>query len=385
MMKIFIVAVENSADHLGAQLAAQLRSMNPDLSFDAIGGAALQGQGLKSCMDISGLAILGFTEGLRSYPHILRQVNKAANHIMKSDAEAVILIDSWGFMIRLAKLLKKKGYQGQIIKYLAPQVWAMREGRAKILAKYVDKLLTIHNFEAPYFQRHGLETHYVGNPVFDIDYCSGDPDALRKQYNLGDSNIIAVLFGSRPSEIARLAQPFADAITQLRRSHPEVKFISPVSASVAKELGAAAAMDLRLQEVIFVAEAKKLDVMACAQAALACSGTVSSQLAAAGLPSVIAYRLAPMTYLIGKRLYRPDFISIVNIAAGKALMPEFMQSNVNGPRLAAALAFYLDNPIDRAKASAGLIEQSAKMRAKDGAASHQAARAIMEILTEKAD
>ena len=380
MTKIFIVAVENSADHLGAALARSLLAQDKTAELFGIGGAAMRAAGLPSQMNITGLAILGFTEGLRSYPYILRRVKEAASRIMDSGADAAILIDSWGFMIRVAQRLKKLGYEGQIIKYLAPQVWAMREGRAKILARHVDHLLTIHSFDAPYFTAHGLPVHYVGNPVFDMDYRSGDPAALRDEYNLGDRDIVAVFFGSRPSEITRLATPFADAITQLRQSHPEVAFLSAVSNSVAKEVAAAAGADLRLQEVILLPEARKLDVMACAHTALACSGTMSSQLAAAGVPTVVAYKLAPLTYMAAKRLYKPDYISIVNIAAGRALMPEFMQKDANGPQLAAAIADYLDNPDKRKSASAALLKQTENMRGASPA-SAQAAQAVLNIIT----
>jgi len=381
MTKVFILAVENSADHLGAQLARNLRQQNSDVELVGIGGAAMNAQGIPSQMTISGLAILGFTEGLRSYPHILRKVQEATEHILESGADAVILIDSWGFMMRVAKRLKKLGYKGQIIKYLAPQVWAMREGRAKILAQYVDHLLTIHSFDAPYFERHGLPVHYVGNPVFDMDYRSGDAAALREAYKLGDKDIVSVFFGSRPSEITRLAKPFADAITQLRITHPDVIFLSAVSNSVVKEVGAAAGADLRLQDIILLPEDRKLDVMACSKAALACSGTMTSQLAAAGIPSVVAYKLAPLTYLAAKRLYKPKYISIVNIAADKALMPEFMQKAANGPQLAATLSDYLDNPDKQKSAAKALLEQADKMRgSKDSTASAKAAQAVFNIL-----
>lgn len=381
MTKVFIVAVENSADHLGAQLAHSLRAQDGTVKLLGIGGSAMRDAGVPSQMDITGLAILGFTEGLRSYPHILRCVKKAADCIINSGADAAVLIDSWGFMIRVAQRLKKLGYKGQIIKYLAPQVWAMRAGRAKILAAYVDHLLTIHSFDAPFFERYALPVHFVGNPVLDIDYRSGDPQILRDTYNLGDKDIIGVFFGSRPSEIARLATPFADAITLLRQSYPNVVFLSAVSRSVAKEVAAAAGADLRLQEIILLPEDRKLDIMACAKVALTCSGTMTTQLAAAGVPSVVAYKLAPLTYMAAKRLYKPKYISIVNIAAGQVLMPEFIQKDANGPQLAAALADYLDSSEKQKNAAKGLLKQTAKMRGTDDVtASTQAALAVLKIL-----
>lgn len=385
MPRIFIVAVENSADHLGAALAESLRDVDRDIEILGIGGSAMRGAQVPSQMDIDGLAILGFVEGLKSYPIILKRVEHTAQLIMQSGADAAVLIDSWGFMIRVAKRLKKMGYTGQIIKYVAPQVWAMREGRSKILAQYVDHLLTIHSFDAPYFTRHGLPVHYVGNPVFDTDYNQGDPQAIRQSYDLGDRPIVGVFLGSRGSEIYRLAPVFAEAIEIILKSHPDTAFVSPVSNSVAETVGSVAASDRRLQEIIFLTEAQKFDVMACAHVALACSGTVTTQLACAELPTVVAYKLAPATYHIAKHLFKPDYISIVNIAADAPLMPEFVQNDATGKNLGQAVIDYLDDPAKRKSATKALLIQTDKMRGpkingKRGCASARAAEAILNIL-----
>ncbi|WP_409433676.1 lipid-A-disaccharide synthase [Litorimonas sp. RW-G-Af-16] len=382
MTKVFILAVENSADHLGAELVTALRSQQSDLTFAGIGGRAMSAVGVPSQMDIDGLAILGFVEGLKSYPMILRKVYEAGQRIMQSGADAVVLIDSWGFMIRVAKELRKQGYTGKIIKYVAPQVWAMREGRAKILARHVDHLLTIHSFDAPYFEQYGLPVHYVGNPVFDTDYRAGDGQSLRDQYDLGERPIVSIFFGSRPSEIARLAAPFADAIELLRMEFPDLAFISPVSNSVSKIVLGKAGEDLRLQEVIFLPEDRKIDTMAASRVALACSGTMTTQLASAGVPTVVAYKLAGLTYFAAKRLFKPDYISIVNIAADALLMPEFIQDDVTGEVLAEAVATYLCDPAQEKSAARALLDQTDKMRGEGGKASDRAALAIIDILAE---
>lgn len=379
-MSVFLVAVEPSADQLAAGLVRELRAANQDIDIRGIGGEALRNVGVPSQMDISGLAILGFVEGLRHYPKILQKVREAADRVMDSQAEAVILIDSWGFMMRLATQLRKRGYTGQIIKYVAPQVWAMRAGRAKTLAEHVDHLLTIHSFDAPYFEPHGLPVHYVGNAVFDTDYRAGDTRAIRTQYKLGDRPVLAVFFGSRSSEVSRLTQVFTETVLALRADIPDLAIVSPVSDNVAKEVAAAAAADLRMQEIILLPESAKLDVMACATAALSCSGTMTTQLASAGVPTVVAYRLSSLTYVAARRLYRPDYISIVNIAAEAELMPEFLQDEVSATALSAALRPYLTDTKKRTAASDALLLQTTKMRGEQGSASAKAARAILNIL-----
>jgi len=378
---VYIVAVENSADHLGSELIRHIRSQTSGVELMGIGGTAMASEGVDSQIDISGLAILGFVEGLKSYPMILDRVKAAVENVMFHSPDAVILIDSWGFMIRVAKGLKTAGYSGQIIKYLAPQVWAMREGRSKILAQHVDHLMTIHSFDAPYFEKHGLPVSYVGNPIFDTDYHQGDGPLLRRELGFAPNDeVVSVFFGSRLSEIQQLSKPFADAVGLLKAQRPRLKFISPVSDSIATDVNAAAGEDLRLQNIILLPEARKFDIFGASDVALACSGTVTTQLACAGVPSAVSYRLNALTYLVAKRLYKPHYISIVNIAANEALMPEFVQNDVTGENLFAAVTTYLNDPELRKDISSRLIAQTDIMKGKGGSASERAALTVLDII-----
>ena len=380
---VYIVAVENSADHIGAELTQHIGAKAANVTVMGIGGTAMAAQGIKSAIDISGLAILGFVEGLKSYPMILDRVRAVVENVMSNNPDAVILIDSWGFMIRVAKGLKKAGYKGKVIKYLAPQVWAMREGRSKILAQHVDHLLTIHSFDAPYFEKHGLPVSYVGNPMFDTDYTQGDRETLRRELGFEpEDEVVSVFFGSRLSEIQQLAKPFADAVDILKTQRPRLKLISPVSDSIATDVNAAAGEDLRLQEVILLPEARKFDVFAASDVSLACSGTVTTQLACAGVPSIVAYRLNRLTYVAAKHLYKPDYISIVNIAAKAELMPEFIQGEVTGEKLAAAVTRYLEDTAYREETSKKLQIQTSLMQGKGGSASERAALKILDLICD---
>jgi len=378
---VYIVAVENSADHLGAELTQHIRAKSSKIEILGIGGAALSAEGIHSEIDISGLAILGFIEGLKSYPMILSRVRATIESIMSHKPDAVVLIDSWGFMIRVAKGLKQVGYQGAIIKYLAPQVWAMREGRSKILAQYVDHLMTIHSFDAPYFEQHGLPVSYVGNPIFNTDYGQGDGQALRREYGINvRDEVVSVFFGSRLSEIQQLAKPFADAVAKIKAERPNVRFISPVSTSIATDVNAAAGEDLRLQDIILLPEGRKFDAFSASNVALACSGTVTTQLACTGIPTVVAYRLNGLTFAVAKRLYKPNYISIVNIAAGAELMPEHIQNDVTGHNLSNDIVNYLNDENLCKKTSAKLIAQTETMKGKGGSASEQAALTVLNLL-----
>ncbi|WP_371397993.1 lipid-A-disaccharide synthase [Fretibacter rubidus] len=378
---VFIIAVENSGDQLGAGLIRAIRAQNADVMLSGIGGAAMAGEGVSSDIDISALSILGFVEAVKVYPTVLKRVKEVVAVVKAQGPDAVILIDSWGFMIRVAQRLKEAGYTGQIIKYVAPQVWAMREGRAKILAKAVDHLLTIHSFDAPYFTRHGLPVTYVGNPVFDTDYRSGDGAAFRKAHNIAkQSSVIGVMFGSRQGEIARLAPTLAAAAGDLQNKHTDAVLIAPVATSIKDHLLRLAKTDPNVARIKFVDQGELVGAMAAMDVGLACSGTVTTQLASAGVPTVVAYKLAPMTFFVAKRLFKPDYISIVNIAAGKALMPEFIQDNATAVNMAAAADNYLSSPETAQRTRDALRAQTQTMQAKGGTASEQAALQILKLI-----
>lgn len=381
MTKVFIVAAERSGDDLGAGLIKVLRQQDKTLLIEGIGGGAMRHMGVTSQMDIQGLSILGFVEGLKHYPMILRKVRECCDCIIQSRSEAVVLIDSWGFMIRVAKRLQKLGYKGQIIKYVAPQVWAMRAGRSKILARHVDLLLSIQPMDAPFFEPHGLDTIYVGNPIFDTDYRSGDADKIRKCVGNDRDAVLSIWFGSRPSEISQLAGDFIKVVKQLKEQNPNLSVVSAVAQSVRADVETALDKASVHNDITLFDEVSKKDVMAASTAALACSGTVTTQLASAGVPTIVAYRLNGLTFWAAKKLFKPSYISIVNIAAEAPLMPEFIQDAATPVNLAKALNEYLGNLESRENASKALLEQTDKMGAGTGQyANEKAASAILTAL-----
>ncbi len=386
-LSVFILAVENSGDHLGAGIVTAIKDKAPHIALRGVGGAAMKAAGISSEFDISRLAILGFTEAIGAYPHVLERVKTACDIIISDPPDAVVLIDSWGFMVRVAKRLKALGYKGKVVKYVAPQVWAMRPRRAKILARYVDYLLSIQPMDKAYFDAAGLPNDYVGNPMFDEDYSGGAGAELRAAYNIPPkAPIVGVFFGSRLSELQSLAVPFAQAVERVRAVRPDVHFISPMAASIDEDILAAAGANLSLQNIILLPETQKRDVFAAIDIALACSGTITTQLASLGVPTIVAYKLSALTYFAAKRLYSPDYISLVNIAANAALMPEFMQENVNGADLSQALLVRLENKALREGESAALLRQISLMRQSadrpknSGLASGQAAQKLIEYL-----
>ncbi len=377
---IFIVAVENSSDQLGAGLMHSLRAKSPDAKISGVGGPAMASAGLTSKVDISGLSILGFFEAVRAYPLVLKRVKETVTTIMSAKPDVVVLIDSWGFMIRVSQRLKRAGFSGKIIKYVAPQVWAMREGRARILAQSNDHVLSIHDFDAPYFERHGLSVTHVGNPMFDTDHSNGNGEGLstRLGYN-AEAPMCAVFFGSRISELAQLSDPISDAVERLSLRYPNMCFVSPVADSLKHAIAEARASG-KFSKIELLAEDEKANVFAAADVAIACSGTVTTQLASVGVPTVVIYKLKPLSWWFAKRLFKPSYISLINISAEAPLMPELLQDDATGKNIAAAILTLIDDDAARQHSSEALLAQAKIMKGCDGLARDKAAAQILKLI-----
>lgn len=381
---VFIVAAEPSGDHLGADLARALQKKSPFIDLIAIGGSALAAAGLESEMDIDGLAILGFVEGLKAYPFVLRKVRDATKLILEANPKSVVLIDSWGFMVRVAKALKAAGYDGQVIKFVAPQVWAMRSGRAKVLARYIDHLLSTQPMDAPYFDAVGLPQTFVGNPVLDQDYRSGNGAEFRKRHGVDPNGITTgFFFGSRPSEIARVGPAILHALDRLTAIRPDIQPICVIADPV-RDLVDTMLAD---RDIIRVDQSEFLNAVAALDGALACSGTVTTQLAAAGVPTVVIYRLSSLTYSVARHLFKPRFFSLVNISADtnddedpRALMPEFVQDEIMTDAPIDALLEILSDPKAAKNLRQLLIQETRRMGAGSENASDRAAAAVLSLI-----
>jgi len=343
---IMLVAAEASGDDRGAGLMAALkRRLGPDgVRFVGLGGERMTAEGLVSPFDMTELSILGLLEGLLAYRRVVRRADEMAALARREQPDLAILIDSWGFTLRVAQRLKAQTPDMPVIKYVAPQVWASRPGRAAVLAKTVDHLLSIHTFDAPFFERVGLPTTFVGNSTLSLDLNDADPMALRRRLAISpEAPVLIVLPGSRRSEIERVMPPFEDAVALLKAARPDLQVIVPAASTVADIVKArVAGWPYRAQVV--EGEADRHSAMKAATVALACSGTVTTELALAGAPMVVGYRLGPVTYAILKRLIRTDYVTLFNIAAQAFVAPELIQEDCNGPALAREVALRLDDP-----------------------------------------
>lgn len=349
-LTVMLVAAEASGDDRGAGLMRALKAKAGEgVRFVGVGGQRMRAEGLESPFDIAELSIFGLLEGVMAYGKVVRRADEAAAVAARERPDVAVLIDSWGFTLRVAQRLRRQDPALPLVKYVAPQVWASRPERARTAARWFDLLLTIHAFDATAFEREGLKTVFVGDSTLAIDFSSADPAGLREGIGAGpDEPVLLVLPGSRPSEIERVMPAFEDAVHLLKVEHPELHVVVPAAPTVAELVKARVAGWPHRAHVV-EGEAAKRSAMKAATVALACSGTVTTELALAGCPMVVAYRLAPVTYAILKRLIRTKYVTLFNIAAQDFVAPEMIQADCNGPALAREVARRLDDPALRAE------------------------------------
>lgn len=333
---IFIVAVEDSADVLGAELIQELRAADPDVAVSGVGGAAMRKLGVSSPVELAGLAILGLFDGFRAFGRVKRLVREIADLLERDPPDAVVLIDSWGFMWRLAREIKRRGLATRVVKLIGPQVWATRPGRARVLARWCDHLLCIHGFETPFYEGTGLKVTVVGNPAVGRA-AKGDRDGYRRTHGFDEQRVVVgLLLGSRRAELKRVGPVLIEAAAALSESEPNVSVLCLPAPTLREEV-LAMAEGWRFPHVLASPGEAPADVMAAMDIALACSGTVTTELAEQGVAVVTGYRLGWLSYLVVRGfLLRTRFISLVNVAAGREVIPEFVQGRLNRSEVTAA-------------------------------------------------
>jgi lipid-A-disaccharide synthase len=379
----YIVAAERSGDLLGAELIQSLRARLPKgAKFAGVGGQAMAAEGVTSPFEIDELSIFGWIDGLKAFKRVKARVAETVADILRHKPSAVVLIDSWGFTLRVAQGVREIDPSIKLIKYVGPQVFATRPGRAATLAASFDHLLTILSFDAPYYEAEGLPVTFVGNPTLER-LPTGDGGAFRARHGIDpQAEHLVVLFGSRTSEIKRLYKPFSDAIARLYAARPDLR-VTIISASTVDDmLRRRLVKDSRLQSALIVAEDEKADAFAAADLALACSGTVVTELATAGVPTIAGYRLGWIMWSIarGFNLIKSRFFSLVNIAADRELVAEYPQIKCTGRRLYDGVTSLLDDPGLRSGLANDLTEVTRSMRGA-GKASDRAAQAVLETLS----
>jgi lipid-A-disaccharide synthase len=383
-MKIMLVAAEASGDALGAGLARALKARRPDIELVGVGGPKMAGEGILSPFDIAELSILGWIEGLRAYGRVKARVADTVALAERERPDAVVLIDSWGFTIRVAKAIRAVLPDVKLIKYVGPQVWASRPGRAKTLAGAVDHLLALYAFDAPWFEKEGLPTTVVGSQALHVDVSGADPEGFRRARGIAaDAPLLLVLPGSRPSEIRLMTPVYEAAVARLKAERPGLEVAVVAAGTVAEDVAArVAAWPFRAH---LVSEADKYSAMKAATVALATSGTVSTELALAGAPMIIGYRFQPLSYAIMRPFFTGKYATLFNHAADTEIARELIQKNATPEGFAAEVGRLLDDPAARAGQAARQTAALDLMGREGRDPSEVAAEAVLGVLIAPID
>ncbi|NHO31879.1 lipid-A-disaccharide synthase [Acetobacter sp. LMG 1636] len=358
---IWLLAGEASGDVLGARLMAALRRRRPDLRFAGIGGLRMQEGGFESLFPMQELAVMGLVEILPRIRSLSRRLDDAVRHIEALRPDLVVTIDSPGFALRLLRRISSFGIPR--VHYVAPQVWAWREHRVKKFPGLWERLLVLLPFEETFFRRHGLDARFVGHPVLQSGADTGDAARFRLRHGLAeDARVLILMPGSRRSEAPRLLPVFGKMLSLLRRQLPDVVPVIPVSPVVAETVLKATA-GWAVQPVIVTETGDKHDAFAAARAALTKSGTSTLELALAGVPMAVTYRVNPLTAAIARRLIRVPYVAMVNLLAGRMLVPELLQEQCRPDLLAATVVRLMTAPVAAAAQKEGFRELLAGLRA----------------------
>ncbi len=359
-MRAFLIAGEASGDKLGGALMAGLRNLQPDIQFDGIGGALMQAQGLTSRFDMRELSLMGLAEILPKYRHLKRRIAETASAVLAQKPDVLITIDSPDFCLRVAKRVRAKS-RIRTVHYVAPSVWAWRPGRAAKMARHVDHVLALLPFEPPFMTAAGMDCDFVGHPVVtEAQPTQADCFTLRTRLGLQKAKpFLLVLPGSRQGEITRIGPRLGAALGPILAAHPSARVVVPAArgvVSLVKDLvadwpGDPIVLD-PTDRPVEAFEQDKRAAFAAADVALASSGTVALELAAANTPMVSGFDMHWLSrkivrYLVARNpsgLAKPDRGNLINILTQSDVVPEFIGARCRGDLMAEAALKVLSNP-----------------------------------------
>ena len=378
-MTVMVSAGEPSGDALGAGLMAELKRRHPGVRIVGVGGPAMRAEGLVSFFDISEIAVMGIAEVLPKIRMIFRRMRQVAEFALRVKPDVVVLIDSGDFHHRVARRIKAADPAIRIVKYVSPQVWASRPGRAAGMKAYLDHILCLLPFEPAFYEPYGLPATFVGHPALERAARISGGEALRARLGVAaESKMLCVLPGSRRVEVMHLLPVFKAAAAKLSRDLPGLVCVLPTVRNVEARVRAGAA-DWPTELHILTGDDDRFAAFDASDVALAASGTVTTELAVAGVPMVVAYKVGTVTAAIWKRLVKVAHVTIANLVIGRRAIPEFIQEQATGDALAAALKPLLTDPAAAAEQRAALAEAIGKMGAKGDGPSRRAAEAVLKV------
>ncbi|HET7084898.1 MAG TPA: lipid-A-disaccharide synthase [Rhizomicrobium sp.] len=380
-LTIMLVCGEPSGDALGAQLMARIKQLAGDkVRFTGVGGLAMAREGFQSLYPLDTTAVMGLREVVPAIPAILRHVKQAVDFAIQTKPDAVVVIDSPDFTHRVAQGIKKRDPSIRTVDYVAPQVWASRAYRARKMAHYFDLVLALFPFEVAFFEKYGLKAAFVGHPVIERAAKVGGGAGLRQRLGLSpDTSLLALLPGSRTSEIRFILPEFRAAVKILASKIPGLVTLLPTVPHVAAKVRVATA-DWPTPLHIVEGEADKYAAFDAADVALAASGTVTAELALAHTPMVVGYKVGGLTFFLSKFLMTVTHITLINILLEREAVPEFLQSRCTPENLAGAVErLFRDEPARTAQVEA-MKEFGRRLGEGDEAPSLRAARVLLDFV-----
>lgn len=379
-----IIAGEASGDLHASGLLREFKRLQSGAHFFGTGGDRMAAAGLETLYHIKDISFLGFVEVLRHLPFIRRMMAKLLQETRRRRPRAVVLVDYPGFNLRFAARLRKiPELQGiPILYYISPQVWAWRSSRVPQIARLVDRMAVIFDFELPIYEAAGLRADFVGHPLLETARAEMSAADFRRQWEIPENApLIALLPGSRKQEVLSLFPLFLQTLKILRENSPQLHALVGCSPALHKSLYAQILSDTgHSGPEIRLTSNQTYDLLTHSRVALVASGTVTLEAALMGTPMVMAYRVAPLTYFMGRILVKIPNIALVNVVAGKRIVPEFIQHEATPERLADELSRLLADESYRA----GMIEQLSQVRQKLGTpgASARVAKLLNDLILE---
>ncbi|MGI3167851.1 lipid-A-disaccharide synthase [Pseudooceanicola sp. C21-150M6] len=346
-MQLFLLAGEPSGDALGAALMQGLKELAPGVTFTGVGGPRMMAEGMQSLFPMDELSVMGIAEVLPKYRHLKRRIAQTAEAVVTQNPAALITIDSPDFSFRVAKLVKAASTI-RTVHYVAPTVWAWRPGRAQKIAAFIDQVLALFPFEPPLMQAAGMDCDFVGHPIATAPVATeAEAQAFRTAHGLTGAPLALLLPGSRRGEVSRIAPVLAETLQRLKAERPDIQAVLPAAAPVVpllKEMLPFWPVQPLLLDPATHDDTTKRAAFRAADIAIAASGTVSLELAAAATPMVIAYRMNPLSFAIIRFMAITDTVTLVNHVAESRTVPEFLGPDCRADLIAPAALDVLAHP-----------------------------------------
>ena len=374
---VYLIAGEPSGDVLGGRLIAGLKALaGDDIAISGVGGPNMMAQGLQSLFPMQELSVMGIVEVVPKIPALLSRIKQTAADIIDQKPDVVVTIDAPDFCFRVAKRLADHGIP--IVHYVAPSVWAWRPGRAKKVAALVDHVMCLLPFEPPYFTREGVDATFVGHSILESGADGGDGPGFRERHNIPTSApLLCVLPGSRHGEVSRLMGVFGQTLRNVSAEIEGLHIVVPTIASVANHVRTEST-DWP-NTLVVEGDIEKYDAFAAADASLAASGTVSLELALAGVPTIIAYRMAPLSAFIARKFVKLDYVSIINLILKREAMPELLLEDCTVDNLTPAIIALMSSEEPQVEQKAAFKDALNQLRAEDLKPSDAAAQVVYNV------